>query len=247
MATKHPTNNAQADLANLFGARFVRTSECERGSTLSQARLKAITAGHGSRIWACRKFENPFSFPETHKLWIDTNPRPNIRDVDDKATFNRLHAVPFVVVIPETEKDTDLGKKLEEEREGIFAQLVWGARDWYAHGLGKPREVSSSTEEWKEENDNLAQFVRECCEIGEFYSAGAYHLYSIYKLWAERSKLYVQDNKKFAAGLQARGFIRTENRKGRRYGGLKLKPNPLADSDEEDEGSKTPDEDDVPF
>jgi putative DNA primase/helicase len=234
MATKFPSNNAQADLADLFGARFVRTSECESNSVLSQARLKSMTQGYGGHIRACKKYQNPFDFQETHKLWIDTNSRPKIHDVDDRATFDRLHAIPFLVVIPEKEKDEELGRKLEEERAGIFAQLVWSARDWYCHGLGKPAEVAASTDEWREENDNLSQFIRECCELGKFFSERASRLYDIYKMYCERNKEYIQKNKEFSAGLQKRGYERSEDNKGRRYHGLKLKEHPLADPDEDD-------------
>jgi putative DNA primase/helicase len=73
MNHKYASNNAQAELANLKGARFVRTSECETGSVLSQAKLKALTQGLGAEITACRKYENPFTFRESHKLSIDTN------------------------------------------------------------------------------------------------------------------------------------------------------------------------------
>ena len=80
------------------------TSETEEGQRLSQGKLKRITQGMG-KIKATRKYENPIEFPETHKLWMDTNSKPTIRAADDQATFNRLHPIPFTVTIPPEEID----------------------------------------------------------------------------------------------------------------------------------------------
>jgi putative DNA primase/helicase len=109
LMVRQESNNTQADLADLRGARFVQTSETEEGQRLAQGKLKRITQGMG-KIKAVRKYENPIEFPETHKLWIDTNRKPSIRDADDRATFNRLHPIPFMVKI--TKIDREMPAKL---------------------------------------------------------------------------------------------------------------------------------------
>ena len=63
----HRNLGLRADLADLHGARFARTSETEEGKKLAEAQLKYITQGMGS-IRGERKFENPFDFDETHKI-----------------------------------------------------------------------------------------------------------------------------------------------------------------------------------
>lgn len=68
LMVRHENNNSQADLADLRGARFVMTSETEEGQRLAEGKLKRITQGMG-RIKATRKYENPFEFAETHKLY----------------------------------------------------------------------------------------------------------------------------------------------------------------------------------
>ena len=78
LMSRQESNNTQADLADLRGARFVMTSEAEEGQRLSQGKLKRITQGMG-KIKATRKYQNPIEFPETHKLWMDTNSKPMIR------------------------------------------------------------------------------------------------------------------------------------------------------------------------
>ena len=103
LMVRQESNNTQADLADLRGARFVMTSETEEGQRLAQGKLKRITQGMG-KIKAVRKYENPIEFPETHKLWMDTNSKPIIRAADDHATFDRLHPIPFTITIPKSEE-----------------------------------------------------------------------------------------------------------------------------------------------
>ena len=80
--------NTLTDLADLRGARFVNTSETEYGQKLSEGRLKRITQGMGT-IKAVRKYENPITFLETHKLWIDANHLPVISG-SENAIWNRF-------------------------------------------------------------------------------------------------------------------------------------------------------------
>jgi putative DNA primase/helicase len=47
LMSRQESNNTQADLADLRGARFVMTSEAEEGQRLSQGKLKRITQGMG--------------------------------------------------------------------------------------------------------------------------------------------------------------------------------------------------------
>jgi putative DNA primase/helicase len=223
MSRAHDSNNTQADLCDLRGARFVHTSECEAGQRLSQSRLKAITQGMGS-IKATRKYENPITFPETHKLWLDTNERPAIKNVDDQATFNRLHPIPFLRAIPREKIDPSLASKLKAEAEGILAWAVAGSLAWFQRRLDKPPEVEAATEQWRAENDNIGRFIEECCVKGDAFSGKAKQLYEAYRKWAETSgEKVIASNKDFAPRLVARGHNRKHTDKGEVYEGIGLR------------------------
>ncbi len=185
LMARQESNNTQADLADLRGARFVMTSETEEGQRLAEGKLKRITQGMG-RIKATRKYENPVEFPETHKLWIDANHLPVVRGTDN-AIWNRLHPVPFDVTIPKDEQDKDLPGKLAAEFEGILAWAVVGARSWYAEGLGKPADVQEAGDTWRAQSDHIGQFIAEVCIIGEFAQVKGRILYSKYKRWADEA------------------------------------------------------------
>jgi putative DNA primase/helicase len=186
LMVRQESNNTQADLADLRGARFAQTSETEEGQRLAQGKLKRITQGMG-KIKAVRKYQNPIEFSETHKLWMDTNRKPAIKDADDGATFSRLHPVPFVVQIPRERIDRDLPAKLMSEAEGILAWFVAGAVLWAAEGLSRPPEVESARAAWHDEVDQLGQFISERCVIGEAFRVRTSQLYSAYHEWCQKS------------------------------------------------------------
>jgi putative DNA primase/helicase len=222
LMVRQESNNSQADLADLRGARFVQTSETEQGQRLAQGKLKRITQGMGV-IKAVRKYENPIVFPETHKLWLDTNRKPLIRDTDDKATFNRLHPIPFTVTIPDAEIDRELPSKLRAEAEGILAWAVEGARQWYAGGLQRPTEIDNARQAWRDEDDQIGRWIEERCTTGEGYIGKAEDLYDDYKRWTdasgERERL---SNSVFSQRLKNRGHKNLHKDTGNLYIGITL-------------------------
>jgi putative DNA primase/helicase len=180
-------NNATtSDMADLCGARFAMTSEPDPNAKLSPSKLKRITQGMG-KIKARRLYENPFSFEESHKLWVDCNDRPIIPNADP-ATFSRLHPVPCLRPIPKNEVDQALIATLRQEAPGILAWAVEGARLWHKEGLSRPEEVVSALKSWRDECDNIQQFIAERCEVGERFSVRASRIYTTYKTWCERRR-----------------------------------------------------------
>jgi putative DNA primase/helicase len=209
--SRQENNNSQSDLADLRGARFVQTSESEDGQRLAQGKLKRITQGMGM-IKAVRKYENPIEFPESHKLWLDTNRRPDIADPDDQATFNRLHPIPFLRQIPADQIDRSLPEKLLDEAEGILSWGVAGAVEWNKNGLQPPPEIVDAAKEWHDEVDQLKRFLDDRCVEGPNFSARASTLYAAYLNWVvtagEKSPM---SQTKFGRRMTAKGFCREGN------------------------------------
>jgi putative DNA primase/helicase len=223
LMVRQESNNTQADLADLRGARFVQTSEAEEGQRLAQGKLKRITQGMGT-IKAVRKYENPIEFPETHKLWIDTNRKPLIQDCDDKATFNRLHPIPFTVSIPKEKIDRDLPAKLLREAEGILAWIVEGARLWYAGGLQPPEEIESANREWRAEEDQLGRFFESACRLAPGLQVQARSLFAAYKDWADTSREHhILTENLFGRKLRLRGYEKKQRARGAFYLGIDIR------------------------
>ena len=181
--------NTLTDLADLRGARFVNTSETEYGQRLSEGRLKRITQGMGT-IKTVRKYENPITFLETHKLWIDANHLPVISG-SENAIWNRLHAIPFTVTIAPEEMDRQLPAKLLAEAEGVLAWCVVGAQRWYAEGLGKPAAVANAVDVWRDDMNTLGPFLEEMCDLRPGDSDAwvkVSEMWKAYTDWAERNE-----------------------------------------------------------
>lgn len=218
MAKGTSDNNRQADLARLHGARFAMTSETEEGQQIHPSKLKRICQGQGL-IHACRKYEAPFSFPETHKLWMDTNYRPVIPS-DDQATFNRLKPIPFEYPVPKAEQDRELPAKLRDESAGILAWAVAGSVQRYSVGLPSPPEVTLANEQWQGESDQIKEFISERCETVTGTKIKASALYMAYRGW-------MQDRGEEPLTMTAFGkrvpFQSTHLRDGNYYLGVRLR------------------------
>jgi putative DNA primase/helicase len=215
--------NVLSDLADLRGARFAVTSETEEGQYFSQARLKRLTQGMG-RIKTTRKYENPIEFPETHKLWLDTNRRPRLRDADDDATLNRLHPIPFEASVPREEQDRELPAKLMAEATGILAWLAAGALAWYQRGLELLPEVAEAREAWRTEDDQMERFLEDCCVRDADLEQPAGELYRTYKKWCEETGEHTTlSAARFKQRLSAKGVSHRETKSGNLYVGVRLK------------------------
>lgn len=224
----------RADLADLHGVRFARTSETEEGKRLSEAQLKYITQGMG-KIRAERKFENPFEFEETHHLWIDANFKPVIRGTD-AAIWDRLLTIPFEVVIRDEEKDPQLLEKLLAEAEGILAWTVAGAVRWYSTGrrLPRPDSVREAGDAYREEMDTVGRFLRECCELGPSFRVGSTEIYKRYQRWAEATGEHPIAQRVLTSRLKTRDGIEDGHAEtGTVFHGVRVRrENSTSDSDE---------------
>lgn len=149
------------DLARLPGARLVRSSENDAGRTLAEGAIKSMTGGE---IITARFMRGEwFEFRPTHKIWLATNYRPEVRG-DASAIWDRIKLIPFDVRIPEGAQDKHLMDKLE--LPGILAWMVRGLADWREHGLAAPGAVVAATSAYRSDMDPVAGFFTEYLEFG---------------------------------------------------------------------------------
>ena len=183
MHQSRESSASMADLGDLRGSRFVTTSEAEEGQRLAVSKLKYITQGMGE-IKACRKYENPITFTATHKLFLDANHKPVVRGTE-KAVWNRLKPIPFMVTIGPEEMDKTLLEKLKGEAEGIVAWMVEGCRQWLRAGLGDPPEILEASAAWQAESDRFPAFLEEKCVLEPEAWTPVATLWPAYQSWCE--------------------------------------------------------------
>src|SRR4029077_5732304 len=121
-----------------------------------------------------RKYENPITFPETHKLWIDANFAPAIRGADE-AIWKRL--LPIPCKNKPDKKDRELAGKLLSESEAIASWVVAGAIRYFNEGLDRPESIEATRESWKSDMDYIADYISERWVKEKGASIGASELY----------------------------------------------------------------------
>ncbi len=212
-ATRTPTEMLLAkraggipnDVARLKGARFVAASETEQGRHLAESLVKDLT---GQDTISARFMRAEwFDFKPTHKLWLSTNHKPEIRGTDN-AIWRRIRLIPWAVTIPPAERDHKLSEKLREELPGILAWAVHGCLEWRSNGLRAPDEVRRATSAYRAEMDILAAFLTEECTTGVAVNAAAGALYGQYKEWCAETGEKAESQRKFGERLKERGFER---------------------------------------
>jgi putative DNA primase/helicase len=210
------------DVARLKGARFVSASETEEGRRLAESRVKDLT-GQDTVTARFMKAEW-FDFAPTHKLWLSTNHKPEIRGTD-AAIWRRIRLVPWTVSIPQAEQDKKLPEKLRNELPGILAWVVRGCLEWRRKGLQAPEEVLQATGDYRSEMDVLAAFLEECCILRSDAMAFAKNLYVAYKEWCEASGEPIEKQRRFGMRLTERGLRRQKVGGVYRWYGVGLRHN----------------------
>jgi P4 family phage/plasmid primase-like protien len=212
----HPT-----ELADLFGARMVASMEVEEGRRLAESLVKQLTGG--DKIRARRMRQDFWEFWPTHKAWMATNHRPEIRGVDN-AIWRRIRLIPFTEIIPKEEQDRRLMDKLRAELPGILAWAVRGCLDWQREGLEAPDQVRKATGEYRAEMDVLGGFLEECCELRQDYKELASEVYKAYQEWCSDSGEREVTRRQLTKKLEERGYPskRSGPNGAREYHGLRL-------------------------
>jgi len=202
----HPT-----ELADLFRARFVVSSELEDGRRFTEALIKQITGG--DRIRARRMREDLWEFEPTHTVIVAANHKPEVRGTDE-GIWRRIKIVPWEVRIPKGERDPNLPKKLEAELEGILAWAVQGAVEWYENGLDEPEEVRSQTHEYQGEMDVLANFIFERCVEAPGVSVISSELFRAWEMWCSDNNENPGHQTRFSTRLKERGYKKDRLKSG---------------------------------
>lgn len=186
------------DIMTLKGLRIAFASETDEGRKFSTSRAKWLSGGD------TLTGRNPHDryetvFEPTHLLCLLTNHLPHAPG-DDFAFWQRIHLIPFKTSfvdnpVKENErlKVKDIREKLKAEAPGILAWLVRGCIEWQQQGLNPPPEVLSATEDYRMNEDLLAQFIEAYChdpELDQVKAARTAYkeIYTSFKEWYEAER-----------------------------------------------------------
>lgn len=213
---RHPT-----ELAALMGARLVVAQETDEGRKWAESKLKALTGG--DPITARFMRQDFFTFLPKFTLIIAGNHKPSIQTVDE-AMRRRLHLVPFTVTIPKDKRDPDLAEILQRESAGIMSWLIDGVVEYCEQGLNPPQAVLDATECYFEDENTLAQWINDWCEIGSDLWETPTLLFNSWKQYATAANIPIGTQGQIKSKLEAAGYIQDRDRKrGRFWAGIKAK------------------------
>lgn len=209
----------RTDIARLYGARLVTSSEVGEGKRLNEQVVKQLVGDE--TVTARFLFSKEFEFQPSFKVWIAANHRPVVRGTD-KGIWDRIRLVPFTVRIPDDQVDPDLKAKLEAELPGILAWAVGGCVLWQRDGLGSSAAVRRATEQYREDSDILGAFLDDCCEPDPDVELPTSTLYEAYVRWCSRGGERAATLTAFGNALEERGFAVLKRGGVKRRRGLRL-------------------------
>ena len=114
--------------------------------------------------------------------------------------------MPWDVVIPEDERDEQLGDKLALELDAVLAWLVDGYQDWREHGLADPEQVTEATAAYRAESDALGRFIDQRCLTGPHFTVRSSDLFAAWSKWCAAEGEEHGTQTAFARALQATGW-----------------------------------------
>lgn len=206
-------NGIRNDIARLKGARMVAGTEGSDGARFDESLIKQLTGG--DTIAARKLYSEFFEFKPTFKIWLATNHKPRIGGTD-LAIWRRVHLIPFNVTIPEEEQDRELPSKLLAELPGILNWALRGCLEWRQEGLIVPDAVRAATKEYREEEDQIAPFITDCCVVRERVTVSAKAIYGAYVNWCEVNGERVLPKRSFGQRLGEKGFDQHKGTGGQR-------------------------------
>ena len=216
---------AREDILRLRGSRFVYSTEPEEGKELKEGLIKAMTGGEALPARGLYS-RHTIEVQPTWTVVMPTNHKPIIKG-DDYGIWRRLMLVPFTRNYdkdPSIKKDVNRSAKLLRELPGILRWIVQGALDYKKSGLNPPRGVMAAKEEYKQENDLLADWICDCCDLEEGYRESNKNLWQSWQAWAlENGRQHMfKGEPSFGKKLKNR-FETWRTNKGRGYIGIRVR------------------------
>lgn len=215
--------NVKPELAEAKGKRLIIAAELEEGMRLSTSNVKQLCST--DEIYAEKKYKDPFSYVPSHTLVLYTNHLPKVGAID-AGTWRRLIVIPFNARIEGKSDVKNYADFLFDKAGGaILKWIMVGAKrvidnDYH---IIKPAVVEEAIKKYKDNNDWLSQFLDECCEVGDTFSAKSGDVYNAYRSYCAQMGDYVRSTTDFYTALECAGFERKRSKSARMLFGLQLK------------------------
>lgn len=215
--------NVKPELAEAKGKRMIIAAELEEGMRLNTSNVKQLCST--DEIYAEKKYKAPFSYVPTHTLVLYTNHLPRVGAID-QGTWRRLIVIPFNAKIEGKADIKNYSDFLFKTAGGaVLSWIIEGAKRVIAsdYKIAQPKVVQDAIQKYKENNDWLAHFLDDCCEMGDDFEAKSGEFYNAYRSYCLQMGEYTRSTTDFYSALESTGVVRKRTRTGVIIYGLKLK------------------------
>lgn len=184
-------------IAELLGKLINISTESQAKAEVYESNLKRLASGEEIKV--DRKYKHPFNFKSNCKHIYSLNALPRVGDKTD-AFFRRVLTIPFNRQVNKDKRIFDLGKIIaSEEASGILNWMIEGyyrLRDnkWT---FTRSQQVEDLLDSYRKDNNNVLNFVEECCEFRDNFFMSNESSYSKYQEWCKESGVNAIKKKSF--------------------------------------------------
>lgn len=192
-----------SQIGSFDGIRFAVSSEANASQRFDFGKVKEFTSG-GDKVRIREHYARHFKeFSFAHTPVLHTNRIPTTRGVD-KGFYTRMRVLPFFAQFIKPEDGpadpanniyhriprSVLEEQLLREYPGILAMCVRYARKVVLLGDMPPPPtcVTKHTDEYKEDQDLVGAFLRDCCEMSESNEEQMKMIYAAFFCWCVQEK-----------------------------------------------------------
>lgn len=174
-------------IAELLGKLINISTESQGKAEVYESSLKRLASGE--EITVDRKFKHPFVFKSNCKHIYSLNSLPRVSDKTD-AFFRRVITIPFNFQIAPDKRILQLGRILsQDEASGILNWMLDGyyrlkSNQWRFTRSAQSEAIAT---EYRRDNNNVLNFIDECCEFGKDYVVTHQDSYKRYQEWCRES------------------------------------------------------------
>ena len=210
------------DLARLKDARFLTAVEfAPEGPFQLDGALIKNTTGYDTTN-ARYLYKEEFEFVPTFKCWIATNHLPEVPTYDE-AIWRRIIIVPFDARFVGENDDKELRNKLAGELPGILTWIVRGAVKWNTEGLGAAEIIRLAIDDYRDESNPVAPFIRRRCYFHSQAFVAVGDLYGDYLCWCNANQEKPKTKIEFGRIIRNYRGVRAYRGADKRYwGGIGL-------------------------
>ncbi len=172
---------------------MVVASEASEHQRLNAAALKRLLGGTDKTTMRAN-YGKQFEALPTFALWLLTNETPKLTAEDD-AVWERVHVFAFEHQIAATERD-------ETERDHVVDPKLTGSailwqieQGWWRYVREQKGKLDLPTTKgetgtYRDEQDHVAQFIEECCEVGQQETCTVESFKVAFRAWLNREGIH---------------------------------------------------------